>query len=368
MIDEKMNKEPETQDDDVMEIDWVALLLRAWACRRTLLKALGVGLAVGCVAALSTPRQYTVSVTLSPESGQSGGGGLSGLASMVGLGGMRMDGEDALGAALSADIVSSTPFLLEAFGIRVQDEAGKTDTTLAAYLDGQSRPWWGHVTGLPGMVASGVKSLFAEEESRPDTLDPFRLTREQARKVETLRKNILADVDKKTRKTTLSVTFRDPVVTATVADSVAAKLQTYIIDYRSRKAQSDCDYLEKLYRERQAEYYEAQQKYASYVDANQNVILQSVRARQERLQNDMQLAYQVYSQVATQLQVARAKVQESKPVFAVVEPATVPLEPSGMSRKVVVLAFMFLSFAVTGAWLLFGREWWRKLRELLKQG
>ena len=37
------------------------------------------------------------------------------------------------------------------------------------------------------------------------------------------------------------------------------------------------------------------------------------------MQNDMNLAYQVYSQVATQLQVARAKVQEAKPVFAVVE-------------------------------------------------
>ena len=42
----------------------------------------------------------------------------------------------------------------------------------------------------------------------------------------------------------------------------------------------------------------------------------------------MSLAYQVYSQVASQLQVARAKVQEEKPVFAVVEPAVVPLNPS----------------------------------------
>lgn len=61
--------------------------------------------------------------------------------------------------------------------------------------------------------------------------------------------------------------------------------------------------------------------------------MQSVRAEQERLQNDMSLAYQVYSQVANQLQVARAKVQEEKPVFAVVEPAVVPLEPSGPVKK-----------------------------------
>ena len=48
-------------------------------------------------------------------------------------------------------------------------------------------------------------------------------------------------------------------------------------------------------------------KYADYIDSHDNIILQSVRAEQERLQNDMSLAYQVYSQVANQLQVARAK-------------------------------------------------------------
>lgn len=43
------------------------------------------------------------------------------------------------------------------------------------------------------------------------------------------------------------------------------------------------------------------------MDTHDNLILQSVRAEQERLQNDMSLAYQVYSQVANQLQVAALK-------------------------------------------------------------
>lgn len=352
------------KDEDIIEIDWMDLLRRTWACRRTLLKAAGVGLLLGCIVAFSMPRQYTVSVTLAPESGQTGGS-LSGLSSLVGLGSVGMDGEDALGAALSADIVGSTPFLLEMFGVRVLTDDGRTDTTLAAYLDKQRRPWWAYVVALPGQAVGAVMSLFVDKEMAEDTIDPFRLTKKQAAKVEMLRQNIVAEVDKKTGKTTLSVTLQDPVVAATVADSVAVRLQEYIIDYRSRKAQADCDYLEKLFHERQSDYYDAQQKYAAYVDANQHIILQSVRAHQERLQNDMQLAYQVYSQVANQLQVAQAKVQEAKPVFAVVEPATVPLEPSGMSRKVLVFAFVFLAVAGTLAWLLFGRDLWGNLRRQL---
>ncbi len=95
-----------------------------------------------------------------------------------------------------------------------------------------------------------------------------------------------------------------------------------------------------------------------------DIILQSARAEQERLQNDMSLAYQVYSQVAGQLQVARAKVQEEKPVFAVVEPAVVPLKPSGTSKKVYVLIFICLSVGIAILGKLFGEDFLNKFREI----
>jgi len=132
--------------------------------------------------------------------------------------------------------------------------------------------------------------------------------------------------------------------------------------HRFSKAQQDCAYLEQLYKERQQEYYVAQQNYANYMDANKGVVLQSALTERERLQNDMNLAYQVYSQVATQLQVARAKVQEAKPVFAVVEPASVPLLPSGTSKKVILVGFIFLAVAGASAWILFGREFFENLK------
>ena len=91
------------------------------------------------------------------------------------------------------------------------------------------------------------------------------------------------------------------------------------------------------------------------------MILQSVRTEQERLQNDMNLAYQVYSQVANQLQVARAKVQEEKPVFAVVEPAVVPLFPSGMGKY--MLLFGFVAVIVTMGWLLIKKELLNNLQQ-----
>lgn len=364
-------RQPATEDDDEFQIDWMGILRQLLAIRKKLYIAAAVGVVLGILIALGTPKQYTVSITLSPEmgSGKSGSGLASMAASFLG-GSVGTDSPDALNATLAPDIVASTPFLLELFDARVVSQDKQIDTTFTAYLDEQKSSWMGYVLKAPGMVIGGIKSLFTnEEKEEKGTIQgsTIELSEEDTQKLEGLRKQISAEADKKTGITTLSVTLQDPKVAATVADSVVSKLQQYITAYRTSKAKEDCQYLEKLYKERQQEYYDAQQRYARYVDANSNVVFQSTLAERERLQNDMSLAYQVYSQVAQQLQVARAKVQEEKPVFAVVEPAVVPLYPSGTSRKVIVLGFLFLAVAFTGAWELLGKKYWQLLKEGLKQ-
>ena len=362
-----VSNEPKT---DEMEIDLMEILRKIIAIRKTLYKAVGIGLIIGIIVALSVPKKYTVGVTLSPEMGNSkSNGGLASMAASFLGAGMSMsgDGSDALNASLSPDIVSSTPFLLELLSMNVpvdSEESEKID--LGSYLDSQSSPWWSYIMEFPGVAISGVRSLFSSEDEsssqRNKKYGTIELTEEEDKKITSLKKNITAVMDKKTAITNVSVTLQDPKVAAVVADSVVHKLQEYIIGYRTFKAKEDCDYLEKLFKERQEEYYAAQKKYADYVDTHDNLILQSVRAEQERLQNDMNLAYQVYSQVANQLQVARAKVQEEKPVFAVVEPAVVPQQSSGTGRKTYVIAFVFLSVVAVIVWKLFGEEFWDKLK------
>lgn len=362
--------QPVSADDDELQIDWMGILRQILAIRKTLYKAAGIGLILGILIALGTPKQYTVSITLSPEMGSSkSGNGLASMAASFLGGSVGADSPDALNATLAPDIVTSTPFLLELFDARVVSQDKKIDTTFTAYLDEQKSSWAGYILKLPGMAVGGIKSLFTDEEEKTTTVQEgaIELNEKDALKLEGLRKQISAEVDKKTAITTLSITLQDPKVTATIADSVVSKLQQYITTYRTSKAKEDCQYLEKLYKERQQEYYDAQQRYARYVDANSNVVFQSTMAERERLQNDMNLAYQVYSQVAQQLQVARAKVQEEKPVFAVVEPAVVPLYPSNTSRKVIVIGFVFLAVALTGAWMLSGKKYWLQLKEGLQK-
>lgn len=355
--------------DEEIEIDLMDILRRIVGIRKAIYKAAGIGLLIGIVVAISIPKQYTVTVTLSPEMGSAKEGGLSGLAaSFLGNGVTMGDATDALNASLSADIVSSTPFLMELSAMKIPVTRNEV-MTLDTYLDEESSPWWSYVIGLSSMAIGGVKSLFISEEDEFMSSDKashgtIELSKKESVKIETLKRKIAASVDKKTAMTTVAVTFQNPKVAAIAADSVVGKLQGYIINYRTSKAKEDCVYLERLFKERQQEYYVAQKKYADYLDSHDNIILQSARAEQERLQNDMSLAYQVYSQVASQLQVARAKVQEEKPVFAVVEPAVVPLDPSGTSKKIYVLAFIFLSVCIVIFWKLFGENILNKFKEI----
>ena len=360
MSEQQLNRNISSEQDkllnDEMEIDLMDVLRKIISIRKTLYKAAGVGVIIGIIVYLSIPKQYTVNVTLSPEMGGSkSGNGLVGIAaSFLGSGVSSGDSSDALNASLSSEIVSSTPFLLELLSIDIPAPDGNGNMVLDTYLDDQSSPWWTYVIGFPNMLVGGVKSLFSE--GTLDTLEnvgrrgTLELSQEQNTKVNVLRNSVKASIDTKTAITNVSVSLQSPKVAAVVADSVVHKLQEYITDYRTSKVKDDCAYLEKLFKERQREYYTAQKKYANYVDTHDNLVLQSVRTEQERLQNDMSLAYQIYSQVANQLQVARAKVQEEKPVFAVVEPAIVPLNPSGMKLMIYVIVFVLFSITTTIVW------------------
>jgi len=174
--------------------------------------------------------------------------------------------------------------------------------------------------------------------------------------VAALATRIGADVDTKTSVISLSVTMQDPMVSAMLADTVAARLKTYVTDYRTEKARRDMEYAQRINDEAKQDYYDAQQKYAEYMDRNQGLVTRAAQTESERLQNEASLAFSLYNQTAQQLQIARAKVQQTTPVYTVVQPATVPLRPSKPSKMLILVGFIFLAVVAASAWILFGRD------------
>ena len=329
------------------------LLLSNW---KVLLKACIIGGVLSIIVAFSIPKEYTSTAVLAPE--VAGGGGIGGsigsLASMAGidLGGLS-GGEDAVYPELYPQIVSSTPFLTELMELSVATADGKLTTDLYHYLRYHQRhPWWSVAMQAPVKLVKRLTSHAAPDTiaPRPDG-DPMRLSRSQQLVLKSLDKKIATSVDKGNNVITLSVTMQDPLVAAVVASKVSENLQQYVADYRSAKARKDLRYTETLYDEARERYYAAQQAYADYADKHQNMVLLQYQIEQERLQNEQELAFNVYNQLAGQLELSRAKVTESTPVCVVMQPPYTPFKASSPKKMMMGILYVFLAFFGTAAWI-----------------
>jgi LPS O-antigen subunit length determinant protein (WzzB/FepE family) len=131
-----------------------------------------------------------------------------------------------------------------------------------------------------------------------------------------------------------------------MADSVQARLQTFITNYRTSKARNDLENTKKLCMEAKRRYEKVRQQYGAFSDANQELILESVRSKQDDLENDMQLQFNNYNALAANLQAAYAKVQAVTPVFTTLQSATVPTQKAGPKGSQIVLIFIFIGLLI----------------------
>lgn len=341
-------------DNDEKEIDLLELATKLWAQKKKIVKWCVWGAVIGLVIAFSIPREYATSVKLAPEISdpKAAAGGLGALASIAGLSSGAASGADAVYPQLYPDVVSSVPFITSLFNVEVETKEDGEKFTVQQYMEDEtSSPWWSVILGVPGKIIGLLKA--DEEVEEGHKLNNFQLTKDEADLVEALSKRVTANVDQKTSVLTIDVKMQDPLVSAMLADTVVTRLQEYVTSYRTNKARQDLEYAEKLNKEAQQEYYRAQQRYADYLDRNQGLAFRSAQITRDRLENETTLAFNLYNQTAQQVQKAKAKVQETTPVYAVVTPATVPIKPAA-PRKVLILAgFIFLAFVACAAWILF---------------
>ena len=350
----------DNNNEEQSSIDFVKIFQDLLRHKWLYFKVLPIAFVLAAIYALSLPNYYNCTVKLSPEmsSTKASAGGLAALASSFGVNlGTGGVGTEALFPTLYPDLMNSVDFKTSLFSVPVtiegDKEEGEKDRTLSYYdylSKEQKTTWWG----------AGMKAFFSmfssKKEEKDEKVDPFRLTKDQADIVKAINQNIVCDVDKKTMVITINVTDQNAVICANMADTVKTRLQKFITDYRTSKARVDLEYNRKIAAETKARYDKARKRYAEFADANQDIILESVRQRQTDLENEMQLQYNAYQQVAAQLLAAEAKVQEETPAFTTLQSATVPVKKSGPKRAQMCLIFLFLAFLGTTAWILYKED------------
>lgn len=326
-------------------IDLRVIVKMILAKKKLFFKVLPVVFVLSCIYILGIPRTYTSSISLAPELGSamSGTSTLGSIASAFGFDLSDMQTSDAITPLLYPDLMNDNGFVTGLFNIQVQTLDGEIKTTYHDYLKLHQKQ---NIWTLPLNWLKNLIPAKDDGKGAATTFNPYHLSKSENDVAEAVRNSISFSVDKKTGVISISTSAQDPLVCKTLADSVQARLQLFITDYRTSKARIDYEYYKELTDEAMNDYLVVRQKYGHLSDANTNVVLRSMDLELEDLENDMQQKYTAYTTFNTQLQAAKARIQERTPAFTVIQGASVPLKAAKPKRMIFVAGMVFFAFIV----------------------
>lgn len=331
-------------------VDWRKVFKEIWERRKLYFIIIPIVMILASLYIICIPRTYTTDTEIIPETQgdlNSNTGALGSLASSFGFDMSNLESSDAITPMLYPDLLKDNGFIVSLFKIKINTQDGKLKTDYFTYISQyQKTAWWNKVLG-------GIRSKFTKKQvSSRKSLDPYDLPKKTDEVVKNIRSSLSIKIDKKTGSITISVTDQDPLVCKIIADSTRTRLENFITNYRTRKAKDDYAYYKKLTEEAHADYQKIRRLYGSYSDANEDVILQSVKSKQEDLENEMQLKYNAYTTLSTQMDAARAKVLAKTPAFTLIQGAAVPIKPESPKRMIFVLVWAFIAFVGTTIYVL----------------
>lgn len=352
----------QVQDDEISinfgEI-WRALLKYKFLIAITALLFAGMG----ALFSLTINNEYEATVKMVPESAdsKSGGGmagGLGGLSSLAGLAGINIGGAtgtDAIQPAMYPNIVASIPFLQELIRSKIYNPKIKKYQLLRDYLKE-------HQSNAPIKLYDSEKleeDRAKKELSDADlkdlnvpktagqTIDFINIDLKEAQILKKLTSYIKVEVDKKTMFLTITCTLQNPVIAANLTSLVQSQLTRYIVNYRTEKVRKEMDFLTSRQAEARKRYDQALFTYSNYKDQNRNRFLNVAKTQEKKLQYEVDLAFNLYSSLTSQLSEAQIRVQKETPIFKVLEPAQVPLSRSSPKRSLITIGAMFIGIFVS---------------------
>jgi len=355
--------EDQIAKQDTAEIDIVELVKSLWRGRRTIIKAVIICAFIGLLVAIFSPKEYTTDVVIVPQLSNRQGnlGNLSGLAAIAGIN-IGMPASAEISPSTYPQIISSIPFQLEL--MKTQLSFSKIDHTVTLYEYyseyKKPNPLLKYTFGLPGVILKALR----KEKEQPSTddngisYDLIRLTKGQKDVCNIIKRKISIELNAKDGYIILSCRMPEALPSAQLAQRAQELLQQQITEFKTQKAAANLEFIQQRYYEVQSQYNQTQEALASFSDRNKNVTSAVAQTEFERLRNDYNLAYSIYSEMAKQLEQTKIQVKEDTPVFTVIEPASVPLYKSKPKRTMIMIGFMLIG-GVVGCVIIFFRRYIR---------
>ncbi len=344
------------------EIDLIEIVLNLWHKRKFIIKVTVVFACVGIFYALTRPVEYTATCMMVPQtSSKSVNSSLGGLAAMAGIDlNLGSSSGELLSPVIYPEILSSIPFQKELMQTPVKFAKYDQPVKLLDYFtdkEYQKISLLGvikkYTIGLPGVIIGAFKS---KKEplvvSSPVSSSIQVLTEEERVCMRILTHLVTLQLNEKNRSVSLSAKMPEPYAAAQLAAAAQLLLQKYVTKFKIQKVQSNLDFVEERYEEARQKFETSQKALAAFRDANRNVVSALARTQEETLTNEYNLAFAIYSELSKQREQVGIQVKEITPMFTVIEPVTVPTDPSAPKRGFIYVVFVFMGGFVGAGWVI----------------
>lgn len=342
------NKNNIVQDD---EIDLVELLRSIWEKRLSIIKTAGVFFLIGISVAILSPVEYRASCKLLPESDQSQtASDMAGLAGLAGLAGVDISslsgGNSTLPPQLYPDVIFSTPFIAELASDTIFFQKENINTTSLYYLYDIATPT---LVGYPMRI---WRKLLGKHDSSVYRLPSRELkfknySKDQWKLLEKFRHRIEILFEEETGLISISVKMPDPLAAATLANLIELEVTKKVTEYKTGKAKFNLEYIEEVYDDAKRNFDELQIRYAKTVDRNRNVTSETGQIELRNVENEYNLAFEMYKGLAGQMAQAKLQLKEQTPVFTILEPVRIPEEKDSPKRILITIGFTLIGGIVS---------------------
>ena len=346
------------------EIDIMAIIKRLWEKKLFIIKVTCVFAVIGVFVAIFTPKEYTASCVVVPETkgGAFSASSLGGLATIAGIN---------LGASGGGEMLSPVMYDKLLMNINLRKELMQTPITFEDYeepvtiLDYYTNPKYNKISvigkvkqytiGLPFTILKTIRERNVDKvspiASRVDSgLNSY--TKDEFECIRIFSKKFSIMADKKKGDVTITACMPEALAAAQVVYTLQNLLQKYVIELKLQKADVNYKYIKQRYIEAKEVFEQKQEEYAKFQDANKVLSTAISKVKEEQIRNEFNVAKELFSQLTTQLLQSEMKIKEDIPILTIVEPVQIPLEKSKPSRTNILILWLSVGFIISSGFVI----------------
>jgi capsular polysaccharide biosynthesis protein len=349
------------------EIDFIAIAKTFWKGRKKILKTTLIFMALGLFVAIFSEKEYTASTTFVPQTseGKKIGGGLSGLAAIAGINLGSIGGNTGTGISplIYPNLINNVSFQKELLQTSITIKGIDDSTSFERYYTEIYNPsLLGYIKkytiGLPGLIIKTIKGNSDDVNLRrvdgaAEKSEIIAISMSEKKLFEILDGCINIDINEDDGYVYLTATMPEALPSAQLAINAQKLLE---------KSNEQLKFIEERYIEKEQEFKRVQKKLAKFRDQNQGFNSAMAQTSIEVLQSEYDLAYNVFTELAKQLEKQKIQVKENTPVFTIIDPVYVPVEKSKPKRFSILIIWSFIGIFFGIVWI-FGKGSFFKLKD-----